>query len=147
MSKTAAVVFLFDVDNTLLDNDLVQSHLKEHLADAYGASAPDRYWDILEGLRSELGYVDYLGALERFRVEEMHRPDVLRKTRPSLTGSLPVAKTIGTVEVAALATRATEAFPTITATGRRVKSLTRAVSLSRSFSAERYSVATFWPST
>src|SRR5262249_31950706 len=78
MSKTAAVVFLFDVDNTLLDNDSVQSHLKEHLADAYGASARDRYWDILEGLRSELGYVDYLGALERFRVEEMHRPDVLR---------------------------------------------------------------------
>jgi FMN phosphatase YigB (HAD superfamily) len=77
MSKTASVVFLFDVDNTLLDNDLVQSHLKEHLADAFGAYARDRYWDILEGLRSELGYVDYLGALERFRVEEMHRPDVL----------------------------------------------------------------------
>jgi FMN phosphatase YigB (HAD superfamily) len=78
MSKTAAVVFLFDVDNTLLDNDLVQSHLKEHLAETYGVSARDRYWDILEGLRSELGYVDYLGALERFRLEEMHRPDVLR---------------------------------------------------------------------
>src|SRR5215469_7735955 len=78
MSKTPAVLFLFDVDNTLLDNDLVQSHLKQHLADAYGPSARDRYWDILEGLRSELGYVDYLGALERFRVEEMHRPDVLR---------------------------------------------------------------------
>src|SRR5262249_27314941 len=78
MSKTTAVVFLFDVDNTLLDNDSVQSHLKEHLANAYGALARDRYWDILEGLRSELGYVDYLGALERFRVEEMHRPDVLR---------------------------------------------------------------------
>jgi FMN phosphatase YigB (HAD superfamily) len=78
MSKTPAVLFLFNVDNTLLDNDLVQSHLKEHLAVAYGASARDRYWDILEGLRSELGYVDYLGALERFRVEEIHRPEVLR---------------------------------------------------------------------
>jgi len=78
MSNTTAVVFLFDVDNTLLDNDLVQSHLKEHLADAYGPSARDRYWDILEGLRSELGYVDYLGALERFRIEEIHRPDALR---------------------------------------------------------------------
>src|SRR5215467_3650988 len=78
MSKTAAVVFLFDVDNTLLDNDSVQSHLKEHLANAYGASARERYWEILEELRDELGYVDYLGALERFRVEEMHRPDVLR---------------------------------------------------------------------
>jgi FMN phosphatase YigB (HAD superfamily) len=78
MAKTAAVVFLFDVDNTLLDNDAVQNHLKAHLAAAYGASARDRYWDILEKLRSELGYVDYLGALERFRIEEIHRPDVLR---------------------------------------------------------------------
>src|SRR5215813_6097508 len=78
MSETSAVVFLFDVDNTLLDNDSVQSHLKEHLADAYGGVARDRYWGILEELRSELGYVDYLGALERFRVEEIHRPDVLR---------------------------------------------------------------------
>jgi len=80
MSKTAAVVFLFDVDNTLLDNDSVQNNLKAHLANAYGASARDRYWSILEGLRSELGYVDYLGALERFRIEEIHRPDVLRKS-------------------------------------------------------------------
>src|ERR1700745_21586 len=78
MSKTPTVLFLFDVDNTLLDNDSVQSHLKEHLADAYGAAARDRDWAILEGLRRELGYVDYLGALERFRVEEIHRPDVLR---------------------------------------------------------------------
>jgi FMN phosphatase YigB (HAD superfamily) len=73
-----AVVFLFDVDNTLLDNDGVQADLKEHLAQAYGSAACDRYWEILEELRSELGYVDYLGALERFRVEEIHRPDVLR---------------------------------------------------------------------
>jgi hypothetical protein len=72
------VVFLFDVDNTLIDNDCVQAHLKEHLGEAYGVAARDRYWEILEGLRSELGYVDYLGALERFRIEEIHRPDVLR---------------------------------------------------------------------
>ncbi|TMJ26144.1 MAG: HAD family hydrolase [Alphaproteobacteria bacterium] len=78
MTKIPAVVFLFDVDNTLLDNDGVQADLKEHLERAYGASARDRYWEILEQLRSELGYVDYLGALERFRVEEIHRPDVLR---------------------------------------------------------------------
>jgi len=78
MSKMPAVVFLFDVDNTLLDNDGVQADLKDHLAQAYGAAARDRYWEILEELRSELGYVDYLGALERFRVEEIHRPDVLR---------------------------------------------------------------------
>ena len=78
MSKTPAVAFLFDVDNTLLDNDGVQADLKEHLAQAYGSAACDRYWEILEQLRSELGYVDYLGALERFRVEEIHRPEVLR---------------------------------------------------------------------
>jgi FMN phosphatase YigB (HAD superfamily) len=71
-------VFLFDVDNTLLDNDAVQADLKEHLAENYGTAARDRYWTILEELRTELGYVDYLGALERFRLEEMHRPDVLR---------------------------------------------------------------------
>jgi FMN phosphatase YigB (HAD superfamily) len=78
MTQMPAVVFLFDVDNTLLDNDGVQADLKEHLKRAFGVEARDRYWAILEDLRSELGYVDYLGALERFRVEQMHRPDVLR---------------------------------------------------------------------
>jgi hypothetical protein len=72
------IVFLFDVDNTLLDNDAVQADLKAHLAENYGAAARDRYWQILEELRSELGYVDYLGALGRYRVEALHRPEVLR---------------------------------------------------------------------
>jgi FMN phosphatase YigB (HAD superfamily) len=72
------IVFLFDVDNTLLDNDGVQAHLREHLAKNYGAAARDRYWEILLELVEELGYVDYLGALERYRVEAMHRPEVLR---------------------------------------------------------------------
>src|SRR5215472_10067380 len=77
MSEIPSVVFLFDVDNTLIDNDRVQAHLKAHLQQSYGVAARDRYWEILEQLRSELGYVDYLGALERFRIEAMHRPDVL----------------------------------------------------------------------
>jgi FMN phosphatase YigB (HAD superfamily) len=76
MDKT--VVFLFDVDNTLIDNDRVQAHLSEHLEQAYGAAARDRYWEIFEQLRSELGYADYLGALERYRTEDLHRPEVLR---------------------------------------------------------------------
>jgi hypothetical protein len=76
--KDAEIVFLFDVDNTLLDNDRVQDHLKEHLEQEYGATARDRYWEIFEQLRNELGYADYLGALERYRDEEMHNPDVLR---------------------------------------------------------------------
>jgi FMN phosphatase YigB (HAD superfamily) len=78
MTKKPAIVFLFDIDNTLIDNDRVQADLKAHLAQAYGPAARDRYWAILEQLRTELGYVDYLGALERFRLEELHRPDVLR---------------------------------------------------------------------
>jgi len=78
MSATPRVVFLFDVDNTLVDNDRVQADLKEHLAQTYGPATRDRYWDILEELRHELGYVDYLGALERYRVEALHRPEVLR---------------------------------------------------------------------
>jgi FMN phosphatase YigB (HAD superfamily) len=76
--KDAEIVFLFDVDNTLLDNDRVQDHLKEHLAEEYGAAARDRYWELFEQLRDELGYADYLGALERYRVEDLHRPAVLR---------------------------------------------------------------------
>jgi FMN phosphatase YigB (HAD superfamily) len=78
MTAAPRVVFLFDVDNTLVDNDRVQAHLKEHLAQTYGDATRDRYWAILEDLREELGYVDYLGALERYRVEALHRPEVLR---------------------------------------------------------------------
>ena len=78
MAEAPKVVFLFDVDNTLVDNDRVQAHLKEHLAQTYGSGTRDRYWEILEQLREELGYVDYLGALERYRVEALHRPEVLR---------------------------------------------------------------------
>src|SRR5215510_13296054 len=78
MAKTLDLVVLFDVDNTLIDNDRVQAHLSEHLEQTYGAATRDRYWEIFEQLRSELGYADYLGALERYRVEAMHRPEVLR---------------------------------------------------------------------
>lgn len=71
------VVFLFDIDNTLIDNDRVQAHLGEYLAACYGPAACDRYWAIFETLRGELGYADYLGALERYRVEELHDPRIL----------------------------------------------------------------------
>jgi hypothetical protein len=76
--STPDIVFLFDIDNTLVDNDRVQADLKQHLATTYGPDARDRYWEILEQLRTELGYVDYLGALERYRIEAMHRPEILR---------------------------------------------------------------------
>ena len=72
------IVFLFDVDNTLFDNDALQGDLSAHIATNYGEAARDRYWAIFEELRSELGYADYLGALERYRVESMHDPRILR---------------------------------------------------------------------
>ena len=69
------VVFLIDVDNTLLDNDRVIADLMGHLDDQVGHDCQKRYWSIFEELRSELGYADYLGALQRYRVE---RPRDLR---------------------------------------------------------------------
>src|SRR5271157_3738683 len=72
------IVFLFDVDNTLFDNDALQGDLSAHIATNYGEAARDRYWAIFEELRGELGYADYLGALERYRVEAMHDPRILQ---------------------------------------------------------------------
>jgi FMN phosphatase YigB (HAD superfamily) len=72
MPAPAAMVFLFDVDNTLLDNDRVTADLRRHLTAAFGAENPNRYWAIFEQLRSELGYADYLGALQRYRMENPH---------------------------------------------------------------------------
>jgi FMN phosphatase YigB (HAD superfamily) len=70
-------VFLVDVDNTLLDNDLVQDDIRRHLEREYGAGARDRYWTILQSLMDELGYRDYLGALQRYRVEHPLDIDLL----------------------------------------------------------------------
>jgi FMN phosphatase YigB (HAD superfamily) len=72
------IVFLFDVDNTLLDNDYVQHELSDHLTTHFGQEAHDRYWGLFEDLRSMLGYADYLGALQRYRLEDLHNPKVLR---------------------------------------------------------------------
>ncbi len=70
MTTTAEVVFLLDCDNTLLDNDRVEQDLREHLTREFGAVHRDRYWAIFEQLRGELGYADYLGALQRYRSTE-----------------------------------------------------------------------------
>jgi hypothetical protein len=78
MTEPHDIVFLFDVDNTLLDNDRVQVDLSEHLEKSYGVSARDRYWTIFETLTSQLEYSDYLGALERYRIEDIHCPALLR---------------------------------------------------------------------
>jgi hypothetical protein len=75
--RSQATVFLFDVDNTLLDNDKVTVDLKEHLEREVGHERQQRYWAIFERLRAELGYVDYLGALQRYRVEYPRDPHLL----------------------------------------------------------------------
>ena len=72
------LVFLFDVDNTLLDNDRIQRDLYLHLARSYGPHVYERYIAIFEELRNEIGYADYLGALERYRLEHLHDPRLLR---------------------------------------------------------------------
>jgi FMN phosphatase YigB (HAD superfamily) len=77
MSAEADTVFLFDVDNTLLNNDRVQDDLRQELQRAHGDTACERYWAIFEQLRAELGYADYLGALERLRIERLHDPALL----------------------------------------------------------------------
>jgi FMN phosphatase YigB (HAD superfamily) len=75
--RAAPVVYLLDVDNTLLDNDAVIADLKTYLGATFGRDAEQRYWTIFEELRSELGYADYLGALQRFRVENPRDPHVI----------------------------------------------------------------------
>ena len=75
--EPASVVFLLDCDNTLLDNDRVQEDLRQHLTKELGAASCARYWAIFEELRSELGYADYLGALQRYRLDDLHDPRVL----------------------------------------------------------------------
>ena len=66
--STPTVVFLLDVDNTLLDNDRIIADLRRHLEDEFGRASADQYWTGFEALRTELGYADYLGALQRFRL-------------------------------------------------------------------------------
>lgn len=77
MKPPHPIVFLVDVDNTLLDNDGIQQDLKDHLERTFGLAARDRYWTILEGLFAELGYRDYIGALQRFRVEHPRQVELL----------------------------------------------------------------------
>jgi FMN phosphatase YigB (HAD superfamily) len=74
MLTSTPTVFLVDVDNTLLDNDRIQADLRRHLEREFGAACRDRYWAILEQLFADLGYRDYLGALQRYRVE--HPQDI-----------------------------------------------------------------------
>jgi FMN phosphatase YigB (HAD superfamily) len=71
------LVCLFDVDNTLLDNDRVTADLKRFLEREVGPDRSRHYWEMFEELRNELGYADYLGALQRYRHEYPRDPHVL----------------------------------------------------------------------
>ena len=77
MASQNEVVFLFDVDNTLLNNDRIIDDLKRHLEQEFGAEIRDRYFAIFEALNAELGYADYLGALQRYRLEDQCDPRLL----------------------------------------------------------------------
>ena len=77
MSAPSLVVFLVDVDNTLLDNDRITDDLKRYLEREVGHERQERYWAIFEELRVQLGYADYLGALQRYRAEFPRDPRLL----------------------------------------------------------------------
>jgi FMN phosphatase YigB (HAD superfamily) len=76
-AANSSTVFFFDVDNTLLDNDRVADDLKRHLIIKVGETSAQRYWEIFERLRTELGYADYLGALQGYRIERPRDPKLL----------------------------------------------------------------------
>ncbi|MGA2731534.1 MAG: HAD family hydrolase [Syntrophobacteraceae bacterium] len=100
-SPPSEVVFLFDVDNTLLDNDRVLDDLRNHLEHEFGAETRDRYFAILEELYAELGYADYLGALQRYRLEDMSDPRLLMMS--SFLVDYPFANRLYPGSLAALA--------------------------------------------
>ena len=77
MENAGGIVFLFDVDNTLLDNDAIQEDLGNYLEAQFGRASRERYWAIFEALRAQLGYADYLGALQRYRLENLDEPQLL----------------------------------------------------------------------
>jgi len=77
MTSPKEILFLFDVDNTLLDNDRVQDDLRNHLEREFGVETRDRYWAIFEEMGAEFGYTDYLGALQRYRLEDLCDPRLL----------------------------------------------------------------------
>src|SRR5262252_3985394 len=77
MARPHDAVTFFDLDNTLLDNDRIAADLHQYLDAEVGPALSHRYWEIFEDLRRELGYADYLGALQRFRMETAFDPCVL----------------------------------------------------------------------
>ena len=77
MKKTLPIVFLVDVDDTLLDNDRLQADLKAHIEREFGVPCRDQFWAIQEELFNQLGYRDYLEALQRFRIKHPYLPHLV----------------------------------------------------------------------
>lgn len=115
MSAPNVVVFLFDVDNTLLDNDRVHEDLANRLEVEFGVEGRDRYWGIFEALRSELGYADYLGALQRFRVHDVGDQRLLRMS--SFLLDYPFAERLYSGSLAAIAHLGRFGLPVILSDG------------------------------
>ena len=78
MSETHQVIFLFDVDNTLLDNDRMKGDLSAHVEAVFGKKADEQLWALYEEERAKHGYADFLGTLEKFRLAHLEDPRVLR---------------------------------------------------------------------
>ncbi len=74
MAGEHEIVFLFDVDDTLLDNDAMKADLGQHVLDIFGQAGAKRFWTIYEEQRVKHGYADFLGTLERFRLEHLGQP-------------------------------------------------------------------------
>jgi FMN phosphatase YigB (HAD superfamily) len=77
VSQPAETIFLFDVDDTLLDNDRIEADIGQHVEDNFGVAGRDRFWAIFEALRVEYGFANYLGTVQRFRLEKLDDPSVL----------------------------------------------------------------------
>jgi len=78
MSETHQVIFLFDVDNTLLDNDRMKGDLSAHVEAVFGKKADEQLWALYEEERAKHGYADFLGTLEKFRLAHLEDPRVVR---------------------------------------------------------------------
>ena len=76
MTEPDEIVFLFDVDNTLLDNDRIEADIGLHVEQEFGVGGRDRFWALFEALRDEFGFADYLGTVQRYRLEAPHDPRV-----------------------------------------------------------------------
>jgi FMN phosphatase YigB (HAD superfamily) len=109
------VVFLLDVDNTLLDNDRFGADLGAHLEQTFGADQRDRYWAIFAALREELTYADYLGALQKFRVGLDDDPDLLQMS--SFMLEYPFAERLYPRALEAIAHLSTLGLPVVLSDG------------------------------